>query len=654
MALQRVRWVPTGSAREDRVLDYAAHELSRYVRRLTSAQWEVKPIRSAASVEGTAYLFLCHQLPLPPDQPLTPAPWDDGFLIWTQDGGLFIAGRNPRSVLFGVYAFLEQQGVRYLRPGDDGEFVPEIEALRLPRAPIVEQATYRHRGVCIEGAPSIAHALGMIDWCAKKRMNTVFLQFLSSRYFYNRWYERPYNPQFADQPVSEEEALAYDDQVIDAMQRRGLILHRVGHGWTSAAFGMPRSGWVVADEPVPEEYQRWLAEVDGERALFRGIPINTELCYSHRSAFDAFVETIVHYCEDHPELDVVHVWLSDATNNKCECADCRKLTISDWYAKIINTLSEELRRRAPEARFVFLCYFELLWAPEEVAIDDKAGSKGEDGNAILMFAPIARCYGHALADPACDDREEWPRPALNEYAASGHNAFYVQRLGEWCQAFAGDSFDFDYHLMWANWDQLTDTHIAWLLHADLQDLKALGLHGLVSCQAFRAFYPSGLAMTTLAEALWDPDVPWDGMRQRYLDAAFGKHSAFADEYLRTLESFLDTGDPQWRATPFSNLDAHQLTACADFLATALSEIALRRESTAERARDRSLDLLAYHAQFLQFFVQAHRARLAGQWPEAERALDAAADFLRDTEPTYSTFIDTQLALRAVDEARRVE
>jgi hypothetical protein len=410
---------------------------------------------------------------------------------------------------------------------------------------------------------------------------------------------------------------------------------------------------VVADEPVPAQYQRWLAEVDGKRELFQGVPINTELCYSHQPAFDGVISTIVQYCEDHPELDIVHVWLSDATNNKCECADCLKLTISDWYAKIINALSEQLHQRVPGMRFVFLCYNELLWPPEEVAIDEQAGATGEDGNAILMFAPIARCYGHALADPTCDDGEAWPRPPLNEYAVSRQNSFYVRRLAEWRQAFAGDSFDFDYHLMWANWHQLTDTHLAWLLHADLQDLRALGLNGLISCQAFRAFYPSGLAMSTLAEALWNPGVPWNEMRERYLGAAFGEHAAFADEYLRTLESFLDTGDPEWRTTPLSVLDTHQLVACADFLATSLSEMALRRESTTERARDRSLGLLAHHARFLQFLVQAYRARHAGRPVEAERALDAAADFLRDTEPDYSTFIDTQLALRAVDAARRL-
>ena len=64
-----------------------------------------------------------------------------------------------------------------------------------------------------------------------------------------------------------------------------------------------------------------------------------------------------------------------------------------------------------------------------------------------------------------------------------------------------------YHLLWAVWDQFTNTCLAHLLHDDLQDLKQMGLNGIVSCRrSFRVFYPSGLAMTALAEALWDPDV----------------------------------------------------------------------------------------------------------------------------------------------------
>ncbi|MCC7355811.1 MAG: DUF4838 domain-containing protein [Anaerolineae bacterium] len=641
MAISHVRWLRSGTPDADAVLAYAGRELARYVRRLTGERWDVRSVNKVTAATGTLWLGLCNRLPAPPDGALTPAPWDDGYAIWQAQDGLIIAGRNARSVLFGVYAFLEGQGVRFIRPGRDGEVIPNLKHAILPDAPIVEEPRYRHRGVCIEGAPSLAHALGMVDWCAKKRLNTVFLQFLTSRFFYNQWYERAYNPQYAGHALTDDEAAALDDRVIAALKRRGLVFHRVGHGWTSAAFGMPRSGWVKAgNEEVRPEYVRWLAQVNGKRRLYQDIPINTELCYSHRPAFNAFVENIVRYAEAHPELDVVHVWLSDATNNKCECGDCRALTISDWYAKIINALSEALHWRAPKMRFVFLCYIELLWPPEQVKIDERYG------NAILMFAPIHRCFGHGLADAVCDDGQEWPRPPLNQFAVSRHNAFYLRTLRGWRQAFSGDSFDFDYHLMWAVWQQLTDTAIARVIHEDLQHLKAARLNGLISCQPFRAFYPSGLAMATLAESLWNPDVAWDEVRGRYLEAAYGEDAAFAKEYLARVESFLDdTGDPHQRTLPFSNATEEKLAACAAFLATALAEIASRRRSCADKVRRLSLDLLLHHARLLQFIVKVNRARVAGKPEIATGELERAAAFLRRTEPRYNTWLDTLLCLR---------
>ena len=647
MGIAHIRWIRTPSPEMNAVLAYSAQELAHYVRRLTGIRWDVRAVGQVTRKADTAWLGLCDQMPAPPDVPaLTLAPWDDGFAVWSGNGGLLISGRNARSVLFGVYAFLEQQGVSFLRPGRDGEVIPRRSAIALPTAATVEQPRHRHRGVCIEGAPSLQHALAMVDWCAKKRMNTVFLQFVSSRYFYNQWYERPYNTQFADHTLTDQEALDLDNQVIAALKQRGMVFHRVGHGWTSAAFGMPRSGWVKADEPVQPQYTRWLAQVNGKRTLFKGIPINTELCYSHQPAFDAFVETIVRYCEAHPELDVVHVWLSDATNNKCECADCRQLSISDWYAKVINALSASLHQRVPEVRFVFLCYIELLWPPEQVAIDERYG------NAIMMFAPIARCYGHSLVDPACDDGRPWPRPPVNQFAVSRENAFYVQTLAAWRQAFTGDSFDFDYHLMWANWHQLTDTFVARILHQDLQHLKPLGLDGIVSCQSFRVFYPSGLAMAVLAESLWNPDVPFPQLRRQYLDAAFGDQAPFADDYLCQTESFLDTGDPHSLALPLANASREKLTAFAAFLDHFLAELRPRLDATRDRARKRSLGMLAHHARLLRFIVRAYQARQAGQLGRANHELDRAAAFLRRTEPRTSPWIDTMLALRISVEAHR--
>ncbi len=649
MRVSRVRWLGTSSVEENRVLAYAARQLARYGEKLIGEEAEVRRARKMGEDTDTAWLGICDRMPEAPGASLTPAPWDDGFAVWGGKGKLHISGRNARSVLYGVYAFLEHQGVRFVRPSQGGELIPTLEEFSIPEEPLIEKPGYRHRGVCIEGAPSIQHALAMVDWCAKKRMNTVFLQFFSSRYFFNRWYEHAYSPAHAGKPITEEQALALDDKLIEAMKRRGMVFHRVGHSWTSATFDMPRSGWVTAeDEEIKPEHRRFLAEVNGERKLFGDIPINTEICYGHQPAFDRFVDNIVAYSQEHPEMDVVHVWLSDAPNNKCEDEDCRPLNISDWYAKVINALSKALAEKAPHTRFVFLCYFELWWPPEQVEIDDS------HGNAIMMFAPIRRCYGHSLGDPECDDGQEWPRPALNQFESPQSNSFYVKSLTEWRKVFQGDSFDYDYHLMWAVWQQLTDTVVARVIHEDLQQLKGLGLDGIVSCQSFRNFYPSGLAMTALTDSLWNPDEPWEELRRRYLQSAYGPHLEVADQYLTQIEEYLATEDPHWRRLPFSDADGPALATIEGYLKEAVARFDGLKQEEPNQVYKRSLELLAHHARLLEYIVRAYQARMAGKPALADRELDRAAGFLQRTESRLSLVMDTELALKLSVEAHRVE
>ena len=574
-----IRWLATSDPATDRTLRFAAAELASYCHRLTGLDYEPVCARVYDGEEHACWLGLCDWLPQPEGTDLAPALWDDGYVVWALEERLLISGRNARSVLYGVYDLLTKQGIRFVRPGASEEIIPRRDAIWLPDEPIVDTAHYRHRGVCIEGAPSLVHVLEMVDWCAKKRMNSVLLQFFSDRYFYQRWYGREYNPQFADHDVSESEAQVLDREVIAAIKQRGLILHQVGHGWSALAMGLPRSGWVVSGEEVPGERQRWVAEVDGERKLYKGIPLNTELCYSHRPARDAFVANVVRFCQGHPEVDVVHVWLSDAPNNKCECPDCRQLSISDWYAKLINALSSELNRHVPGKRFVFLCYFELWWPPERSALDDR------HGNAIMMFAPITRCYGHELLEDRCDDSMAHPRPELNQLVYPRSNAFFASSLAAWREVFQGDSFDFDYHIKWANWRQLTDTVLARTLYADLRRLRGVGLNGLVNCQSFRTFFPTGLPMAILADALWNPSRPWQALQDGYFDAAYGRDAGFVGGYLQRLEDYLATGDPHWRIPPLGDASEAELAEMDGFLMESRDQIIARRDSAGEIVPD---------------------------------------------------------------------
>ena len=54
--------------------------------------------------------------------------------VYTLDGNLYLAGNNPRGCLYAVYSFLQRElGVRWLWPGDDGEFMPVMRRFALPK-----------------------------------------------------------------------------------------------------------------------------------------------------------------------------------------------------------------------------------------------------------------------------------------------------------------------------------------------------------------------------------------------------------------------------------------------------------------------------------------------------------------------------------------
>ena len=196
--------------------------------------------------------------------------------------------------------------------------------------------------------------------------------------------------------------------------------------------------------------------------------------------------------------------------------------------------------------------------------------------------------------------------------------------------------------------------VARIIYQDLQDLKGLGLDGIVSCQSFRNFYPSGLAMAALAQGLWNPDEPWDTFRRRYLEMAYGPHAEVADAYLARTEELLDTEDGHRRQPPFSDMDIPGLAAADTYLKDALADLSERRKSETNRTYRRSLELLAHHAEFLRYLVSAYQARAAGKPALSNLEVDRAADFLRRTEARLSAYMDTELALRCSVEPHRVE
>ena len=229
--------------------------------------------------------------------------FDDAIDIQVSGGAGHIAGVNPRSALIGVYRYLTELGCRWVRPGADGEIVPKLDSL--PDVRLREGASYRHRGVCIEGSTSFEHVRDLVDWMPKVGFNAYFTQFREAHFFWDRWYGKHDDPASQAESISVEDAREYTRRTVVELEKRDMLYHAVGHGWTCEPFGIGGTGWTQEDAGPPENVRQYLAEMNGKRDFFHGVAINTNLCYGNPEARRIINEEIADYSEKHPDIDVM-------------------------------------------------------------------------------------------------------------------------------------------------------------------------------------------------------------------------------------------------------------------------------------------------------------------------------------------------------------
>ena len=517
----KIRPVITEDTSVMRTLRFAAEELQKYLCYVSDSDYSIIPTK-AYNPEETDVIYLgvdlVEGIPQVEDPRL-----DDAIYINIKDGKGFITGPNARSVLIGVYRFLKEKGFVFLRPGKTGEYYPE--KLDDPDAYVCEKASYRHRGICIEGTVYQKCLNETIDWLPKAAMNCYMTQFHLPRVFFDRWYkgETPYR-----EPVdlSDDEMAAIVDMAEDEIVKRGLMYHTVGHGWTARAVGISATSWSAGGEPA-EGCEDMLAMLDGKRELFGGAAMNTNLCYSQQRARDAITDLIVDYCKTHPQVDFLHFWLSDGSNNNCECENCRDTRTSDFYVQMLNELDEKLTEAELDTKVVFLVYSDLTWRPLEEAIKNK-------DRFTLMFAPIFRTYSKPFDAAEGGTIKPYILNKLEFPESIEDNVAYLR---QWQELFDGDSFDFDYHFMWDHFKDFSQYRHAQILHEDVRNLKELKLNGLMNCQLQRAFFPSCMSMQVMSQTLWNRDSDFDAIVNNTLKTEFGLRYAQVREYFQQLSCY---------------------------------------------------------------------------------------------------------------------
>ena len=557
---------------------------------------------------------------------------DDAYQIDIVDSVGAVRGSNPRSVLMGVYRYLQELGCSWVRPGADGEYIPQ-RTLAGTDIHIKEIASYRHRGICIEGSVGYQHVSDMIDWMPKMGLNAYFNQFNNPVTFYNRWYEHRSSTHMKGAPLPSEAIAALRDQSELEIKKRGLLYQAAGHGWTCEPFGIPGEAWEPREYEIPAESRECLAMVNGKRELWGNVPLNTNLCYSNPRVRKTIAEAVAKRCADVPAIDYAQVWLADGTNNHCECDACRKMRPADWYVTLLNDIDEKLTEANLPTKVVFLLYVDLLWEPQQVRL------KNPD-RFTLMFAPITRTYSASIADAEEFDEEKLPPFTLNQLQfpeSVGENLAWMRRWRKQCD---GDGFDFDYHFMWDHFCDPGYYAMAKTLFRDMQNLHKVGLNGMISCQNQRVFLPTGLGMAAMAAALWNEHGDFEEVARNYFRCAYGEDAEAVQAYLMALSDAFDPVYIRGEKAAVNPDNAGKLARVPNILSCYSDLIEARRKDPAlPQSRRASWEYLWYHGQLCRKYALTFQRKAEGKLEEAARLKEELIDLGWKLEPQLHHVFD---------------
>ncbi|MBQ4051707.1 MAG: DUF4838 domain-containing protein [Oscillospiraceae bacterium] len=619
-------------------VDFAAEELKKYLRMMMPRCGEID-IAFAPEAESGFRLGLMADFGLCMPDARDPA-LDDIVYITADEKGGVIAGSNPGALLIAVYRYLRFCGCRWLFPGVDGEWIPVIE--KLPAVNYRKLADHRYRGQCNEGAEYQQSMMETIDFTPKICMNTYMLEFDNPYTYYRSYYSHNCSTCREAEDVTLETTLQWKRQCEAEIKKRGLKFHDMGHGWTAEPFGISSElGWTKVDETdLNEENRQYLAQINGERKYFGGVPLNTNICLSNPKARSIIAEYVANYAQTQNNVDFLHIWLADASNNHCECENCRRKDTSDWYVMLLNDIDAALTRKGLDTHLVFIVYVDTFWPPIEEKLNNHK-------RFTMLYAPITRLYTETYGEtpdfskvvPYDRNKNDLPR-GMAECLAYLH---------EWKKMWPGDCFCYEYHFWLHQHYDISSLELGRLLHNDITALRGQGLSGIVEDGSQRSFFPTGFPFYVYGETLFDASVTYDELKEDYFSHAFGENWKEAVAYLEKIAELLPFEKisvlRDYKCIPDASVGetAKEVPAVTAAFAPVI-EANLRQP---RRASTVSWQLLKHHITYTELLADYLVKLTAGDMAGAKAVADAFVDEFSRREIYIERYYDHNQTYRSL-------
>ena len=469
--------------------EFAVIELKKYLEKIL-----LKKIKAGNKVPSQEYFIAAGINPVNFPEEYMPEKetlGQEGFVICSKGNGLWITGNTPRSILFGVYRFLEKYcDIHWLWPGKDAEFLPgNIRSISFRESLEREVPDFSIRGNIIAniGDHNMEDITVIIDWMAKNQINTFVM-----------------NPTFLDVYEKNRKTIKHE------LDKRSLDIF-FGGGHSFGSLLPPRRYF----KDHPEYYA-----LKGDERISYGQP-----CFSNPEVIDIISGYISEVLERYPEFKMVGLFANDIKlweYGFCECDDCLKLeeqvpgilwpdanNNTKSYLRFCAKIIDQTRKLKKTAHFCVFSYLNTIEPPEALP------EIPED--TVMMFAPYLRCLNHSLDESDC----------------TGLNPSYYKYLQDWLEKWPGPVIEFGYLLL-PNFRSLTYSVRDTIKKTAISN-RRLGLSGAFNALSFIPNNPYYLQTFLLYKSMWNADSDLTKLEHDYLSMQYANSAPDVINYFSTFE-----------------------------------------------------------------------------------------------------------------------
>ena len=464
------------------VVDFAAAELAMYVLRLTKKK--AKVVEGGGNPErGDVVLLLVDNPEIySPKQikALIPLIRHDGFIRGMCSNVCYIAAREARGILYGVYDLLEREcGVVFAGPGM--EYLPDALNVSFRGRLVVHNPALPMRFIGFHAFDDAASLPGIFDWMAKKKFNG--LQMFANHYMENREVVRR-----------------------EAAEKRGMQLDIGAH---SAFFFLPPDKYLISH---PEYYAK---NTEGKPKQF---------CYSNSSAADALAERVNAFLDDNPDVAVVGLWPEDGFV-ECSCRNCAGKNLARLVYEFVSRAAVSIAARHPAVLINHLAYLNSTCPP--------AGVAPLHDNVLVNFCDYwDRTNNRPVYDYRYGCKPLKDEPESAEYRKTGASfRDHKEICGEmiaWTKLTKHPTV-FSYYSDLIMKQRLL-TNVGKSIQRDMRYLHALSYEGFVDCCCHpHEWTAMAWNLFALGEFSWDFEMEYDEVFKRFCRGAFGKTGTAAGQ-----------------------------------------------------------------------------------------------------------------------------